>query len=941
MIMKQNIMNIFRYTIALAALLIMGTASAWAEDNYTITKANTENGSFSVTVGDEAASQAAAGATVTITTTPDNGYEVDGTPIVIVTTNWEKANTRAEIPAEQTISVTAGTANTWTFTMPNDNVTVIVVFKKIDYAITLPTVDGGTISVMKGTQPVTTANMGDEITLGNTPNEGWQFVSYSVKDAAGNDIDVTNGTFIMPIGAVTISATFEKIDYALTIPEGIEHGTVAIAGNNTTAQIGDEVTLITTPDAGYELDAITVTDANGNPITVTNGKFIMPAGAVTISVTFKKIVYTINIDSNITGGTIAASPATATIGDEITLTVTPNEGYNLKTLTVKDAAGNEISVTNGKFTMPAGNVTVSAEFAKTAYTVTISEGITNGKVTVSPLSANMGDEMTLTVTPDAGYELETLTVKDAAGNPITVTNGKFIMPAGAVTISATFKKIVYTITVDSDITGGMVTASATTATIGDEITLTISPSENYVILDVIVKDAAGNSIGTNTVGYQIRTFTMPASNVTVSATFTYVEPTPEPEPTPTPTPTPTPEPEPTPTPTPGPEPGPTGVLVDVEATDAENTNEEVSNVKMQMAVAGETGKEEVTYTDENGNEQTKEMNVVPVMLDKISIPEQQETTQGEEKKELVVSIPAEILSNDGETIFRVTEIGEYAMRSVEETAIVVGVIFPDTPDPIKVAEGALRVDNLPADDPNHRIASVETPLALLDNYALMSSLKENYEGAMVKAVAEPPHRFWTFSSGVDVQLPDGVGVYGCRVKSADEIEIMEIEGNDLLLSDGTKGIKANNAVFVACTNGSDGNAFDMVANPSGKQSGAIPSTENAKSYKDNELLPVIEDMHFAPGEVAILSDNRFHPIAAGDESKVPACKGVMPMTKLASTRSITIVGAGGTTAIKAAFAESLYAGDSKAEWYDLRGNRISRPSKKGIYVLNGKKVMIK
>jgi hypothetical protein len=859
---------------------------------------------------------------VTLITTPDAGYELDA--ITVTDANGNP------------ITVTNGK-----FTMPAGAVTISATFKKIVYTINIDSnITGGTVAASPAT-----ATMGEEITLSNTPNEGWQFVSYSVKDANGNDVPVTNGKFTMPIGAVTISATFKKIDYALTIPEGIEHGTVAIAGEKNTAQIGDEVTLITTPDAGYELDAITVTDANGNPITVTNGKFIMPAGAVTISVTFKKIVYTINIDSNITGGTIAASPATATMGEEITLTVTPNEGYNLKTLTVKDAAGNEISVTNGKFTMPAGNVTVSAEFAKTAYTVTISEGITNGKVTVSPLSANMGDEMTLTVTPDAGYELETLTVKDAAGNPITVTNGKFIMPAGAVTISATFKKIVYTITVDSDITGGMVTASATTATIGDEITLTISPSENYVILDVIVKDAAGNSIGTNTVGYQIRTFTMPASNVTVSVTFTYVEPTPEPEPTPTPTPTPTPEPEPTPTPTPtptpGPEPGPTGVLVDVEATDAENTNEEVSNVKMQMAVAGETGKEEVTYTDENGNEQTKEMNVVPVMLDKISIPEQQETTQGEEKKELVVSIPAEILSNDGETIFRVTEIGENAMRSVEETAIVVGVIFPDTPDPIKVAEGALRVDNLPADDPNHRIASVETPLALLDNYALMSSLKENYEGAMVKAVAEPPHRFWTFSSGVDVQLPDGVGVYGCRVKSADEIEIMEIEGNDLLLSDGTKGIKANNAVFVACTNGSDGNAFDMVANPSGKQSGAIPSTENAKSYKDNELLPVIEDMHFAPGEVAILSDNRFHPIAAGDESKVPACKGVMPMTKLASTRSITIVGDGGTTAIKAAFAESLYAGDSKAEWYDLRGNRISRPSKKGIYVLNGKKVMIK
>ena len=129
--MKQTIKNLFRCTIALAALLIMGTASARGEENYKITKAATENGSISVTVGGTAAEAAAAGATVTITATPAEGYEADGNPEVSVTTSWGQANTRQDIPVETTIDVKAGTAaNTWTFTMPTDPVTVSMAFKK-------------------------------------------------------------------------------------------------------------------------------------------------------------------------------------------------------------------------------------------------------------------------------------------------------------------------------------------------------------------------------------------------------------------------------------------------------------------------------------------------------------------------------------------------------------------------------------------------------------------------------------------------------------------------------------------------------------------------------------------------------------------------------------------------------------------------------------------
>ncbi len=66
-------------------------------------------------------------------------------------------------------------------------------------------------------------------------------------------------------------------------------------------------------------------------------------------------------------GTVTADPTDASEGDTVTLTVTPDEGYELGELKVTDAGGNEIELTdNGDgtytFTMPAGKVNVSAKF---------------------------------------------------------------------------------------------------------------------------------------------------------------------------------------------------------------------------------------------------------------------------------------------------------------------------------------------------------------------------------------------------------------------------------------------------------------------------------------------------------------------------------------------------------------------------------------------------
>ena len=67
----------------------------------------------------------------------------------------------------------------------------------------------------------------------------------------------------------------------------------------------------------------------------------------------------------------------------------------------------------------------------------------NGDVTVSPKNASKGDRVTVTVTPDKGYELDTITVRDASGNTVKLIdkgNGKytFTMPASKVTVSSEF-----------------------------------------------------------------------------------------------------------------------------------------------------------------------------------------------------------------------------------------------------------------------------------------------------------------------------------------------------------------------------------------------------------------------------------------------------------------------------------------------------------------------
>lgn len=78
----------------------------------------------------------------------------------------------------------------------------------------------------------------------------------------------------------------------------------------------------------------------------------------------------------------------------------------------------------------------------------------------------------------------------------------------------------YTIACNSnDDSFGTVTPSATTATVGSTVTLTIAANEGYKLKSISATDASSNAVSLTSVDDTHRTFEMPASNVTVNVVF--------------------------------------------------------------------------------------------------------------------------------------------------------------------------------------------------------------------------------------------------------------------------------------------------------------------------------------------------------------------------------------------------------------------------------------
>ena len=170
------------------------------------------------------------------------------------------------------------------------------------------------------------------------------------------------------------------------------------------------------------------------------------------------------------GGVMGITPgedytARYTVGAQVGLQIGKRDGFTLQGLTLEGISEEQLqwqakdaeSTTRGiSFEMPAHNVTVTVNWkangsssggggggtSTPGYTVS-ADKTENGAIAVSPKSASKGGTVTITVTPDKGYVLESLTVLDKDGKALELTDkgsGKytFTMPAGKITVKAVF-----------------------------------------------------------------------------------------------------------------------------------------------------------------------------------------------------------------------------------------------------------------------------------------------------------------------------------------------------------------------------------------------------------------------------------------------------------------------------------------------------------------------
>ena len=201
---------------------------------------------------------------------------------------------------------------------------------------------------------------------------------------------------------------------------------ILASSNKGTASTGvNNITLSNLGDGARDI-YIVVVDASNNRSVVL--KIEIPAyGSIDVPDTG---AYTITVKAP-KGGTITPNRTKANAGDEIIVTVTPDSGYQMVadslTYTLAVAGGETVKITNNRFTMPEGNVSISCQWETAA---TTSTGITGFSINGVAGAVN-NTTNTITITMPRGTDVTKLT-------PVIATNGvKSLTPGSGETVDFT------------------------------------------------------------------------------------------------------------------------------------------------------------------------------------------------------------------------------------------------------------------------------------------------------------------------------------------------------------------------------------------------------------------------------------------------------------------------------------------------------------------------
>lgn len=244
----------------------------------------------------------------------------------------------------------------------------------------------------------------------------------------------------------------------------LNHSTLSLA-------VGGSVALTAALTPENATDAVVWSSNNTEIAEVSNNGTVTAKALGTATITAMVGSYTatceVTVAVPVTGVTLDKETMNLTAGSTgtLTATITPENATN-KNLTWTSDNEAVVAVSDGVVSAVAAgtaNITVTtADGGKTAtcvvtvtrrsssssrpsYPITTPDKTENGSVTVTPKSAKRGSVVTITVTPDAGYVLDKLTVTDKDGKELSLTKKSdteytFVMPAGKVEITPSFVK---------------------------------------------------------------------------------------------------------------------------------------------------------------------------------------------------------------------------------------------------------------------------------------------------------------------------------------------------------------------------------------------------------------------------------------------------------------------------------------------------------------------
>ena len=373
----------------------------------------------------------ASGAVLNIVATPASGYEFDG---------WTVSGTGS--------SVASSTAATTTFTMGAANAELTASF-----------------TLAQG--PIYTFVKTSEIAVGDTVlliYEG------DKKELSGF---TTSGTIY---GKGTTYTTVPAGLYPLTVVQGYSTGTYAFQNssnaylywtNSNSLQTNNTLSNNSSWNVSFSDGNATIANAATSTRTIrwNNSNYggdrfaCYTSGQQAVQLYKKVEMHPITITQPADGnGTIAVFDADQNEvatgdffieGELLTIEATPLPGYALDEWTATNGAVGDTHALTTTFTMGTGDAAITASFAadNTPYDINIAQSIANGSVVADHTSCVSGSQVTLTISPDSGYNIESLTVTGfVSGNNIMIspalslneTEYTFTMPAEAVTINGTF-----------------------------------------------------------------------------------------------------------------------------------------------------------------------------------------------------------------------------------------------------------------------------------------------------------------------------------------------------------------------------------------------------------------------------------------------------------------------------------------------------------------------